>query len=282
MKIDLNADLGEGFGPWKMGDDEAMLDIVTSANVACGFHAGDPDIMHGMACKARARQVAVGAHPGYRDLIGFGRRPSPGVTASEIERLVAYQVGAFQAVCGLAGYRMSYVKTHGALGNACNDDDGLAAAVARGIAAADPSLVWLVMPGTPTERAADKAGLQPAREVYADRIYADSFNLAPRSRPGTVIHDPEVACSRVLEMVSERRLVSESGKTLAVEIDSICVHGDNPAAIGMARGIRAALEADGWTLAPFAPACSAAGRHTADEVDPEQGFGGRPGCDRPD
>ena len=253
MQIDLNSDLGEGFGPWRMGDDDAMLDIVTSANVACGYHAGDPDIMRNMAAKAKARGVAVGAHPGYRDLIGFGRRPMAGVTAGEIETLVAYQVGAFRSICALAGHRMKYVKTHGALGNACNDDDGLADGVARGIKAADPELVWLVMPGTPTERAADRAGLRPAREIYADRTYADSFNLAPRSRPGTVIHDAAVACSRVLEMVTEGRLTSESGKVLRVEIDSICVHGDNPASVEMARGIRCALEAEGWNLAPFAP-----------------------------
>ncbi len=269
MRIDLNSDLGEGFGPWKMGDDDTMLDIVTSANVACGFHAGDPEIMHSMAGKAKARHVAVGAHPGYRDLIGFGRRPAAGVTGQEIERLVAYQVGAFQAVCALAGYRMSYVKTHGALGNACNDDDGLADAVARGIAAADHGLVWLVMPGTPTERAAERAGLRPAREIYADRTYADSFNLAPRSRPGTVIHDAAAASRRALEMVSEGRLVSESGKSLKVEIDSICVHGDNPASVEMARNIRAALEAEGWTLAPFAPPNSASIGYATDKVGPE-------------
>ncbi|MCY4462234.1 MAG: LamB/YcsF family protein [Albidovulum sp.] len=253
MRIDLNSDLGEGFGPWSMGDDDQMLDIVTSANVACGFHAGDPDIMFSMAEKALAKGVAVGAHPGYRDLFGFGRRAMAGVTGPEIERLVAYQVGAFQSVCALAGNRMSYVKTHGALGNACNDDEGLADSVARGIAAADPRLVWLVMPGAPTERAAGRAGLRPAREVYADRTYADSFNLAPRSRPGTVIHDAALACERALRMVSEGRLVAESGRTLDVEIDSICVHGDNPASVEMARQIRAALENDGWTLAPFAP-----------------------------
>ena len=269
MRIDLNSDLGEGFGPWKMGDDDSMLDIVTSANVACGFHAGDPEIMHSMAERAKARHVAVGAHPGYRDLIGFGRRPVTGVTGQEIERLVAYQVGAFQAVCVLAGYGMSYVKTHGALGNACNDDDGLADSVARGIAAADPDLVWLIMPGTPTERAAERAGLRPAREIYADRTYADSFNLAPRSQPGTVIHDVAEACKRVIEMVSEGRLVSGSGKSLKVEIDSICVHGDNPASVDMARSIRTALEADGWTLAPFAPPASASIGHAADKVGPE-------------
>ncbi|MDE0533541.1 MAG: LamB/YcsF family protein [Albidovulum sp.] len=252
MRIDLNSDLGEGFGPWKIGDDDRMLDIVTSANVACGFHAGDPDIMYSMAVRAKTKRVAVGAHPGYRDLIGFGRRAMAGITGREIERLVAYQVGAFQSVCSLAGYRMSYVKTHGALGNACNDDDGLADAVARGISAADPGLAWLIMPGTPTERAAERAGLRPAREIYADRTYADSFNLAPRSRPGTVIHDASIACERVLKMVSEGRIESETGREMKVEIDSICVHGDNPASVEMASRIRAALEAEGWTVAPFA------------------------------
>ena len=252
MQIDLNSDLGEGFGPWKMGSDDEMLDIVTSANVACGFHAGDPEIMRSMASRSKAKGVAVGAHPGYRDLIGFGRRPMPGVTASEIETLGAYQVGAFQSVCELAGYRMTYVKTHGALGNACNDEDHLADAVARGIAAVDRELVWLVMPGTPTERAAGRAGLRPAREVYADRTYADTFNLAPRSRPGTVIHDVGAAREHVLRIVSDGKLTSESGKELSVEVDSICVHGDNPASVEMARAIRAALEADGWSIAPFA------------------------------
>lgn len=269
MRIDLNSDLGEGFGPWKMGDDDRMLDIVTSANVACGFHAGDPDIMVGMATRAKARKVAVGAHPGYHDLIGFGRRPMAGVTGREVESLVAYQVGAFQAICALAGYRMTYVKTHGALGNACNDDDSLADSVARGIAAADPDLVWLVMPGTPTERAAERARLQPAREIYADRTYADSFNLAPRTRPGTVIHDVAMACKRALEMVSEGRLVSESGKSLKVQIDSICVHGDNPESVEMARRIRSALETDGWTVAPFAPPKSTPGRDAAHQVGTE-------------
>lgn len=253
MRIDLNSDLGEGFGPWEMGDDDTMLDIVSSANIACGFHAGDPDIMRRMAETAKAKSVAVGAHPGYRDLIGFGRRPMHGVTTQEIETLVAYQAGAFQAVCGLGGHQMSYVKTHGALGNACADDDALADAVARGIAAADRSLVWLVMPGTATERAADRAGLRAAREIYADRTYADSFNLAPRSQPGTVIHDVDAACTRALKMVSEGRLTSESGKVLKVEIDSICVHGDNAFSVEMARRLRAALVAAGWTIAPFAP-----------------------------
>lgn len=251
MQVDLNSDLGEGYGPWTMGDDAAMLDIVTSANVACGFHAGDPDIMRQMAETAKARGVSLGAHPGYADLHGFGRRPMPWLGLREVETLVAYQVGAFAGICALAGHPMRYVKTHGALGNAVNDDDDLADAVARGIAGVDRSLTWLVMPGLPTARAAERIGLRPAFEIYADRVYADSFNLAPRSREGTVIHDPDLAARRVLEMLDTGRLTSETGKTLEVEISSICVHGDNPAAVAMARQVRAALEAAGWTVAPF-------------------------------
>ena len=251
MQIDLNADLGEGFGPWRMGDDEAMLDIVTSANVACGFHAGDPETMRRTAEIALRKGVALGAHPGYPDLIGFGRRPLHAPRPREIENWIAYQVGAFQSMCALAGAVAAYVKTHGALGNACADDDTLAMAVARGIRAADPALAFLVMPGTATERAAERAGLRPVREVYADRTYADTFNLTPRSEPGSVIHDPDTACRRVLGMLAERELVAESGRSLAVEIDSICVHGDNPAAVDMARALKTGLEAAGWSLAPF-------------------------------
>ena len=234
-----------------MGDDSAMLDIVSSANIACGFHAGDPDIMRLIAGTATAKGVVVGAHPGYRDLHGFGRRPMPGVTAKEIETLVAYQVDAFQAVCSIDGNRMGYVKTHGAFGNACADNDELADAVARGIAAAHRDLVWLVMPGTATERAAERAGLRAVREIYADRTYIDNFNLTPRGQPGSVIHDVDAACTRALEMLTESRLTSGTGKVLKVEIDSICVHGDNPSAVKLAQSLRSALEAEGWKIASF-------------------------------
>lgn len=250
MRIDLNADLGEGFGPWRMGDDPAMLDIVSTANIACGFHAGDPETMRTTLREAQARGVAVGAHPGYRDLIGFGRRPMAGVTPHEIEGLVAYQVGAFQAMAALAGHRGTHVKTHGALGNACADDDALADAVARGIRAADPALAFMVMPGTATESAADRAGLRPIREIYADRTYGDTFNLTPRSQPGAVIHDADAALARVMSMVDEGRIVAVSGKTLPVEIDTVCVHGDTPGAVAMARALREGLEAAGWEVAP--------------------------------
>jgi len=250
MQIDLNSDLGEGFGPWKMGDDAAMLDIVTTANIACGFHAGDPETMRNTIGLARERDVAVGAHPGYRDLIGFGRRPQTWVTSTEIENLVAYQVGAFQAMASLAGHPAGHVKTHGALGNACADNDDLADAVARGIRAADPDLAFMVMPGTATDRAAERAGLRPIREVYADRTYDDSFNLTSRKTKGAVIHDVDAALVRVMEIVTEGRLESVTGKRLPVTIDSICVHGDNAAAVDMARALRHGLERDGWTVAP--------------------------------
>ncbi len=247
-RIDLNADLGEGFGPWKMGDDDCMLDIVTTASIACGFHAGDPETMRATMTAAKVRGVAVGAHPGYADLQGFGRRPLSGVTAREVENLVAYQTGAFQAMAALAGHPAAHVKTHGALGNACAVDDDLADAVARGIRAADPALAFMVMPGLATERAADRAGLRPIREIYADRSYGEDFNLSPRAEPGAVIHDATAAARRVLGMLRERQIVSVSGKALKVEIDTICVHGDNPAAVTMARAIRAALEAEDWTI----------------------------------
>lgn len=253
MQIDLNADLGEGFGPWRMGDDAAMFRLVTTASIACGFHAGDPETMRSAICLARDRGVAVGAHPGYADLVGFGRRPQVGVTAREIENLVAYQVGAFAAMAALCDHRATHAKTHGALGNACADDDTLADAVARGIRAADPSLAFIVMPGTATERAAERAGLRPIREIYADRSYADSFNLADRRTPGAVLHDTDLIVQRVMRMVGEGMLESAGGRRLKVEIDSVCVHGDTPGAVAMAGALRAALAAAGWTVACAVP-----------------------------
>jgi UPF0271 protein len=257
MKVDLNADLGEGFGLWKMGDDSTLLDIVTTANVACGFHAGDPAIMRHTVAEARARGVAIGAHPGYADLAGFGRRAMPGITAREVEELIAYQIGALAAICSLEGHPMTHVKTHGALGNACADDDDLAMAVARAIKAVDPALAFMVLPGTATERAADRTGLRPIREIYSDRTYADTFNLTPRSRPNATIHDPSEALARVLDMVSQGRIVSTSGKVLQVKVDSICVHGDNAEAVVMARALRQGLEQAGVKVMPRAATSAA-------------------------
>lgn len=251
MRIDLNSDLGEGFGPWRIGDDAAMLDVVTSANVACGFHAGDPGIMVATAAAAKARGVAIGAHPGFHDLEGFGRRVIPS-TPTEIEHAVAYQIGAFQACAALAGHRVRYVKAHGALANLSNQDDDVAAAIARAVRGVDRDLIVAVMPGLPAERAALAAGLRTAREVYADRVYAEDGRLASRALPGAVIADAEAAGARAARMLEEGAVHSLGGRAIPVGIDTICVHGDSPGAVETARAVRRALEAAAHTLAPFA------------------------------
>jgi UPF0271 protein len=254
MKIDLNSDMGEGFGPWPMGDDAAMLDIVTSANVACGFHAGDPQIMFRTAELARSKGVAVGAHPGFNDLWGFGRRVVRGDSPQEIERMLAYQIGAMRAVATLAGHGVSYVKVHGALNNMANEDEELALALARAVKGVDPSLVHVCMPGLAMERASERIGLKVAREFFADRTYEDNGNLTSRKKPGAVLHDAEEAAERVLRTLQEGAVTTVSGKRIPVAIDTICVHGDEPSAVCMARTVRATLEANGFTLAPFAVA----------------------------
>lgn len=254
MRVDLNCDMGEGFGPWRMGDDGAMLDIVTSANVACGWHAGDPGIMFRTAEAARAKGVAIGAHPGFGDLWGFGRRIIRGDSVADIERMIAYQIGAMQALATLAGHKVTYVKVHGALNNMANEDNDLALALARGIKGVGPSLVNVCMPGLCMERASEAIGLAVAREAYADRAYEDDGSLTSRKNPGAVLHDPEAAAERVLRMVQDRAIVTMTGKRIPVGIDTICVHGDEPTAVAMAKAVRARLEANGVTIAPFAPA----------------------------
>jgi UPF0271 protein len=254
MKVDLNCDMGEGYGRWSLGDDGAMLDIVTTANVACGFHAGDPNIMVATARMAREKGVSIGAHPGFNDLWGFGRRVIRGDTMAEIETMIAYQIGAMQACASLAGHTVTHVKAHGALGNLTNDEADFAMALGRAIKAVDPSLVYMVMPGLPTERAAESLGLDMAFEVFADRTYDDSGNLTSRKTPGAVLHDAEEAARRVLAMVREQTITTVTGKRIPARIDTICVHGDGATAVAMARRVRAVLEADGIAIAPFRPA----------------------------
>lgn len=254
MKVDLNCDMGEGYGPWRMGDDEAMLDIVSSANVACGFHAGDPSIMFRTAEIAKRKGVAVGAHPGFNDLHGFGRRMIRGDSPAEIERMVAYQIGAMQAVAALAGHKVTYVKAHGALNNMANEDESLALAIARAIKGVDPSLINVCMPGLLMEKASEQIGVQVAREFFADRTYEDDGTLTSRKRPGSVLHDADAAAERVLRTLQDRAVVTMSGKRIPIEIDTICVHGDEPSAVAMARTVRAKLEANGITVAPFSGA----------------------------
>lgn len=248
--IDLNSDLAEGFGQYRCGDDEAMLAIVTSANVACGFHAGDPEIMARTFKTAKERGVAVGAHPGFPDLWGFGRRRIP-FSTGEIERLFAYQLGAAQALAAYSGHRIAYVKSHGALGNIAETDPDVAGAIVRAVRAIDRSLAFLTIALSQQEKSAAAAGLRTVAEIYADRGYDDHGHLIPRGQPGALITDPDQAASRVLAMIEAGAIITASGKRLPTAISSVCVHGDSPHAIETARRLRARLEAAGVTIASF-------------------------------
>jgi UPF0271 protein len=252
--IDLNCDLGEGFGPWQMGNDAAMIELATSVNIACGFHAGDADIMHKTVTLAKARGVSIGAHPGFRDLHGFGRRPVPGITASEIENLVAYQIGALQAVATLAGHKVTHVKAHGALSNVACEDDMTARAIAAAIKAVDPSLVFVVLASSKLQTAGEAAGLKLAHEVFADRAYEDDATLVSRKKPGAVLHDPAEIADRVLRMVQDGAVVSVTGKVIKLRTDTVCIHGDTAGAVEIARGLRERLQQAGIAVAPFARA----------------------------
>jgi 5-oxoprolinase (ATP-hydrolysing) subunit A len=248
--VDLNCDCGEGFGAYRIGDDAVMLDIVTSVNVACGFHAGDPEIMVKTFTAAKARGIGIGAHPGYPDLWGFGRRRLP-YTAGEIERLVAYQIGAASALAAYAGAKLGHVKIHGALSNIASEDETIAGALARAVKAVGMDLAFLVPSATKLETAGLAQGLSVAREIFADRAYTDAGLLIDRSCPGAMLHDADEAARRVTAMVLEGAIITVSGKRLAAQIDSICVHGDSPNAVAMARAVRTRLEQAGIALAPF-------------------------------
>lgn len=249
--VDLNADLGEGFGAYSMGDDAAMLRLVTSANVACGFHAGDPEIMARTFALARENGVAIGAHPGFPDLAGFGRRRLP-FSAAEIERLVAYQVGAAAGVASHAGHRIAYVKAHGALANIACEERAVADAVARAVRAVDRRLALLAIALSEQVPAAEAAGVEAFSEVYADRGYDEHGQLIARGSSGALIDDLDFAAERAVVMATEGVIVTASGARLKTPVRSICVHGDSDHAVAMARTVRLKLEAAGVTLAPFA------------------------------
>jgi UPF0271 protein len=251
MTIDLNCDLGESFGAWQMGNDAAMIDLATSVNVACGFHAGDADTMRKTVQLAKARGVSIGAHPGYRDLHGFGRRPVAGLSAAEIENLVAYQIGALQAVATLAGHKVTHVKAHGALSNAACEDDMTARAIASAIKAVDRTLKFVVLANTRLVTAGEAAGLPLVHEVFADRAYEDDATLVSRRKPGAVLHDTAQIAERVVRMVQDRAVVSVSGKTIKVQLDTVCIHGDTPGAVEIARAVRQALKDSGIEVRPF-------------------------------
>jgi UPF0271 protein len=249
--VDLNSDLGEGFGIWTLGDDDALLDVVTSANLACGFHAGDPDIMRRVCEAAASRGVAIGAQVGYRDLAGFGRR-SIDVDPASLTNDVIYQIGALDGFARVAGARVSYVKPHGALYNRAVHDEDQAAAVVAALAAYDPTLPLLGLPGSALLRRAEQAGLPTVSEAFADRGYTAAATLVPRTQPGALLDDPEAVAQRMVQMVGTGRMLSIDGVEIAVSARSICVHGDTPGAVAMAVAVRRALSDAGIEIRAFA------------------------------
>lgn len=249
--VDLNADLGESFGAWRLGDDDAMLGIVTSANIACGFHAGDPLTIRRACARAVARGVRIGAQVSYRDLAGFGRREMI-VPPDELEAEVLYQIAALDGVARAEGGRVSYVKPHGALYHRAARDREQAAAIAAAVASYDPGLPLLTLPGSATEAAAEEVRLRTVPEAFADRGYADDGSLVPRGRPGALITEPGSVAARAVAMVTEGSVETAEGHRLELAPRSVCVHGDTPGAVALATALRDALERAGVTLAPFA------------------------------
>ena len=242
--LDLNCDMGEGYGAWKMSDDAALLDHVTSANIACGFHAGDPGTIHRTVKLALDKGVAIGAHPSLPDLQGFGRRRM-NVSAEEAYDMVLYQIGALAGFATACGGKLAHVKPHGALYNMAAKDAKLAQAIAQAVRDFDAGLVLFGLAGSELIRAGTQAGLKTANEVFADRTYQSDGSLTPRTQPDAVIRDAEAAIARVRRMVGEGRVRSQQGSDVPVQADTLCIHGDEPGAVEFARRIRAALDADG-------------------------------------
>ena len=245
--VDLNSDMGEGFGPWKMGDDAALLDVITSANIACGMHAGDPDVMARTMRMAVAKGVGIGAHPGFDDLRGFGRRRLP-MSHGELANLVSYQLGAAQGMAKAAGGHVRHLKLHGALANMCSEDIEMARACYRAALAVDPEIVVMVLAATAQQQAMEELGGSWAGEIFADRAYNDDATLVDRALPGAVLHDAEVAAKRILAMLDEDAIIAESGKRIPARIDTICLHSDTPEAVEMARALHRLLSDAGVSL----------------------------------
>lgn len=246
--VDLNGDCGESFGRWSLGDDEALLTVLTSANVACGFHAGDPSTLRRTVRAAAGGGVAVGAQVSYRDLAGFGRR-FVDVPAAELTDEVLYQLGALAGFARAAGTRVSYLKPHGALYHAVGHHEQQARAVLAAVVEFDPGMAVLGLPGSLFLRLAEEAGVAVRREAFADRAYRADGTLVPRSQPGAVLHDPAAIAARAVRIVVDGVVLADDGSAVEVRCDSLCVHGDTPGAVAIAREVRAALEAAGVTVA---------------------------------
>jgi len=249
MRLDLNADMGESFGAYKLGQDPLLMPAITSASVACGFHAGDPGVMRETVSLARQHGVSIGAHPGFPDLVGFGRRDIR-ATPREIEDLVVYQIGALAAVAAVQGIRLQHVKAHGALYNMAVRDRAIADAIARATAAVDRALILFGLPGSELVAAGQSFGLKTAREGFADRAYRSDGTLVPRHEAGAVIEDPEMIVNRAVSMARDRVITAIDGSRLVLEIETICVHGDTPGAASLASRIRQALTQAGVVIQP--------------------------------
>jgi UPF0271 protein len=244
ISVNLNADMGEGFGAYDIGNDDAILKIIRSASIACGFHAGDPVTMQRVVERAKAEGVSIGAHPGFNDLWGFGRRRID-MDPRHLEYVIAYQIGALNAMAAYVGEKVTHVKPHGALNNMAAENRDYALAIGRAIKAVDPSIIYVTNFGSEMEKAGRELGLKVAREGYCDRQYDDNGNLASRKIPGTVIKDPQVAAKQVVDMVVNGFIVSRNGKRLEERVDTLCVHGDEATGVAIARAAREALEAAG-------------------------------------
>ena len=248
--VNLNADIAEGWGAYEIGNDAELMKIIKSASVACGFHAGDPNTMHRLCMLAKELGVSVGVHPGFNDLWGFGRRRIQ-MRATDLEYMVAYQIGALQAMASYAGLKVTHLKPHGALNNMAAEDEGYAMAIGRAIKTVDKDIIYVALYGSEMHKAAERLGLRLARESFPDRRYDDAGNLASRAIPGTVLKDPKAAAEQAVRMVRDGEIISLSGKRLKVQAESLCVHGDEATGVTVARGIRQGLEEAGIKVVPL-------------------------------
>ena len=250
-KVDLNCDLGESFGAYTIGMDEKVIPLISSCNIACGFHASDPEVMKKTIALAKKAGIGIGAHPGFPDLMGFGRR-NLNVSPAEAAAYITYQLGALFGFAKSAGVKIQHVKPHGALYNMAGKNYDLALAIAKAVQDFDPEIILLGLSGSESIKAAQDIGLPAAREVFADRAYMPDGSLMPRTMEGAVIHDEKVAIERVIRMVKEHKITAADGNDIVIVPDSICVHGDNEKALAFVTQIRAALEAEGVEIAPLA------------------------------
>jgi 5-oxoprolinase (ATP-hydrolysing) subunit A len=252
--IDLNSDVGESYGAYTIGNDEEVLQYVSSVNIACGFHAGDYNVMMNTVKLAHSLGVSIGAHPGFPDLGGFGRREMH-MSAEEIFNLVVYQVGAIQGAAAVCGTKVQHVKPHGALYNVASTNRNVADAIAKAVYAVNPELILFALAGSELVRAGEAVGLKVAQEVFADRTYQSDGTLTPRSEPNAMIHDVDVAVERVLQMVKEKKVTAVDGQDIAIQADTICVHGDEPEALEFVKTLREKLLAENIHIQPIGVEC---------------------------